>query len=293
MTLETDERERHQPPAATSVTVTIGTGFWRNFFKWATGIVLVFVLGFLLLTLNAAQLTASDTAHKVLRRAMASLTEIDALLEDGRSELVMRAEESPDEELRLAYYPIDVPISAQEAGQLSAPELRDVLLDRSADKVYGEGFSAFREEGREPSAEEIAVLSPPGAVRYTAGLLTEDNHHIMRTVTAVLIGLAAFLALLLVLLSRGYGRLTSLGVAILIAALPFLIVSLTIRFVLRLASEGESDYLTAQLFELGKDVAWLPIRNGIAFAALGVIFLTMGVTFSLLSSGRLSNVSWR
>jgi hypothetical protein len=114
-----------------------------------------------------------------------------------------------------------------------------------------------------------------------------------RTVTAVLTGVAAFLALLLVLLSRGYGRLTSLGVAVSIAALPFLIASLTLRFILRLASEGESDYLTAQLFELGKDVAWLPIRNGIAFAGLGVIFLTMGVTFSLLSSGRLRNMSWR
>ena len=80
MTQEPDERAGRGPPAATSVTVTIGTGFWRNFFKWAAGVALVFTLGFLLLFLNAAQLTGRDVAHKGLTRALASITEIDAVL---------------------------------------------------------------------------------------------------------------------------------------------------------------------------------------------------------------------
>lgn len=288
MTQEPDEREGRKPPAATSVTVTIGTGFWRNFFKWAAGVALVFTLGFLLLFLNAAQLTGRDVAHKGLTRALASITEVDALLADGRADLKAKAAESPDEELRLADYPIDVPLTSQQAQELSTPELRELLLSRSADKVYAEGVSAFREEGRGPSTHDIAILSPPGAVRYTVGLLTEDTHDAMRMTTVVLTGIAAFLALLLALLSRGYGRLTSVGIATLIASLPFLLVFVTVRFILRLASESEGDYLTAQLYALGKDVAWLPIRTGIAFAGLGVVFVVLGVTFSLLDSRRLS-----
>jgi hypothetical protein len=288
MTQEPDEREGRKPPAATSVTVTIGTGFWRNFFKWAAGVALVFTLGFLLLFLNAAQLTGRDVAHKGLTRALASITEVDALLADGRADLKAKAAESPDEELRLADYPIDVPLTSQQAQELSTPELRELLLSRSADKVYADGVSAFREEGRGPSTHDIAILSPPGAVRYTVGLLTEDTHDAMRMTTAVLTGIAAFLALLLALLSRGYGRLTSLGMATLIASLPFLLFFVTVRFILRLASESEGDYLTAQLYALGKDVAWLPIRTGIAFAGLGVVFVVLGVTFSLLDSRRLS-----
>ena len=288
MTQEPDEREGRKPPAATSVTVTIGTGFWRNFFKWAAGVALVFTLGFLLLFLNAAQLTGRDVAHKGLTRALASITEVDAVLADGRADLKAKAEESPDEELRLADYPIDVPLTSQQAQELSTAELRGLLLSRSADKVYAQGVSAFREEGRGPSTHDIAILSPPGAVRYTVGLLTEDTHDAMWMTTVVLTGIAAFLALLLALLSRGYGRLTSLGIATLIASLPFLLFFVTVRFILRLASESEGDYLTAQLYALGKDVAWLPIRTGIAFAVLGVVFVVMGVTFSLLDSRRLS-----
>ena len=288
MTQEPDEREGRKPPAATSVTVTIGTGFWRNFFKWAAGVALVFTLGFLLLFLNAAQLTGRDVAHKGLTRALASITEVDALLADGRADLKAKAEETPDEELRLADYPIDVPLTSQQAQELSTPELRELLLSRSADKVYAQGVSAFREEGRGPSTHDIAILSPPGAVRYTVGLLTEDTHDAMWMTTVVLTGIAAFLALLLALLSRGYGRLTSVGLATLIASLPFLLFFVTVRFILRLASESEGDYLTAQLYELGKDVAWLPIRTGIAFAVLGLVFLVMGVGFSLLEGRRLS-----
>jgi hypothetical protein len=284
MTQEPDEREGRKPPAATSVTVTIGTGFWRNFFKWAAGVALVFTLGFLLLFLNAAQLTGRDVAHKGLTRALASITEVDALLAD----LKARAAETPDGEVRLADYPIDVPLTSQQAQQLSTPELRELLLSRSADKVYAEGVSAFREEGRGPSTHDIAILSPPGAVRYTVGLLTEDTHDSMWVTTVALTGIAAFLALLLALLSRGYGRLTSVGIATLIASLPFLLFFVTVRFILRLASESEGDYLTAQLYALGKDVAWLPIRTGIAFAGLGVVFVVLGVTFSLLEGRRLS-----
>jgi hypothetical protein len=288
MTQEPDEKEGRKPPAATSVTVTIGTGFWRNFFKWAAGVALVFTLGFLLLFLNAAQLTGRDVAHKGLTRALASITEVDALLAEGQGDLKAKAEETPDEDLRLADYPIDVPLTSQQAQELSTPELRELLLSRSADKVYAEGVSAFREEGRGPSTHDIAILSPPGAVRYTVGLLTEDTHDAMWMTTAVLAGIAAFLALLLALLSRGYGRLTSLGMATLIASIPFLLFFVTVRFILRLASESEGDYLTAQLYALGKDVAWLPIRTGIAFAGLGVVFVVLGVTFSLLEGRRLS-----
>ncbi|HUS82234.1 MAG TPA: hypothetical protein VM013_03120 [Dehalococcoidia bacterium] len=271
-------------PAATSLTVTIGTGFWRVFFKWAVGLLLVSTLGVLLLSVDATQLTASGTAHKALRRTVASLTEIDALIEDRGQMVTTSAGSGGSASSVLIGFPIDVPLSEQEAQNLSTAELRDVILDRSADRLYTDGFSAFREGGR--GSVNVDILSPPGAVRYTAGLLTEDNHELMRVVLALVAGFAAILTVALVLLSRGYGRLTSVGAAVVAACLPPLLLSVTVRFILRMASEEESDYLTAQLYALGRDVAWLPIRNAITFACLGVVFLTMGVAFSLLSKKR-------
>jgi hypothetical protein len=283
-----DSEAPPQPPPAIPVVVTSRKGSWRGVFKWATGVTLTFVLGALLLSLTAAQLTAAGTAHKALRRTVASLTEIDGLLAQENPPLVAaNGDEATATQVRLARYPIDIPLSAHETQGLSTPELRDLVLDRSADEVYAKGFAAFRESTGEASSD-IQLLSPPGAVRYTAGLLTAHDHDVMRVVTAALVGVTAFLALLLLLFSKGYGRLTSIGAAVLVAALPFLILSVTIRFILRLASQEESDYMTAQLYAMGKDVAWLPIRNGIAFAGLGVVFLTLGVAFSLLADRRRS-----
>ena len=276
MTRPADELAASRPNG-TSITFTVGSGYWRGFFKWAAGILLVFVLGLLLVSLTAMQLTAEGTAHKVLRRTIASLTEIDGYVAGARQEFVTNGGGGEtDAEPSLTGYPIDIPLSAAEV-QLPEAELRDLVLDRSADEVYAEGFSAFKQIGLEST--DIEILSPPGAVRYSAGMLTADNHQIMRVTTFVL-------ALLLVVLSRGYGRLTGLGVAVLVASVPFLVVAMGARFVLRLVSEEENDYLTAQLFALGRDVAWLPIRHGIVFAAMGAVFLVMGVTFSLLSPKR-------
>jgi hypothetical protein len=255
------------------------------FFKWAVGLVFVATLGVLLLAVDATQLSAAGASHEILRRTVASLTEIDALMANP-DQMVTSAGGSADASAsRLQGFPIAIDLSAGESQNLSSNELRNVVLDRSADRLYAHGFSAFQAKDS-GGASDISVLSPPGAVRYSAGLLTKGNHDIMRIVLIAVAALAAVLAVALMALGRGYGRLTSLGVAVLAASLPLLLVSTVVRLVLRLAAARESDYLTAQLYALGRDVAWLPIRNAVAFACLGAIFAMMGVVFSLLSKNR-------
>jgi hypothetical protein len=270
--------------AATSFTVSIARSFWRSLFKWVSGFLLLVAVGALLVSINIFQLTSPGPAAGTLERALASLTEIDALLLEGEEDLRASAEQSPDGELRLEHYPIDVALSAGDVQRLSGSELRELMLSRSADNFYARGLSSFDERGSESSG--ISLLSAPGAVRYSVGLLTKDTHDIARTITIALFGAALLLTLLLVLLIKGYSRLTALGIILMAAALPYLLAAVGVRFVLKLASESESDYLTAQLYALGKDVAWLPIHTGIAFVLLGVVFATLGVAFGWLQSRR-------
>ncbi|MDI6857505.1 MAG: hypothetical protein QME71_04220 [Dehalococcoidia bacterium] len=272
-----------EPPAA-SFTVSVSRGFWRTLFTWGSGVILVAVMGALLLSVNILQITSPEPASETLHRALASLTEIDALLVESEDDLRAAAEESPEEELRLAHYPIDVPLSGEEVQRLSTGELREVILSRSADRFYERGLAAFEE--REAASGDISLLSAPGAVRYTVGLVTEDTYEIARVVTAALLGATLVLTLVLVLLSRGYGRLTALGVILMAAALPYLLLAVGVRFALKLASESEGDYLTAQLYSLGKDVIWLPIHTGIGFVLLGVVFATLGVAAGWLHGRR-------
>jgi hypothetical protein len=253
-------------------------GWRRHAPQVATALGLGMALLALLAALNLLQLTAPGPAHRALRRAVASLTEIDSLLAVQGAALRRQADASPDEPLSLPDYPLDVSLSAEEA-QRSAAEVRDLLLDRSAERVYQEGPAAFREEGQSGDAPQLSVQR---AVRTGLGFLTASNHDALRWTTLVLAVACGVLSGVLVLLTRGYGRLTTLGGAVAAASLFFLLLAVAVRVALGLAGWGTDDYITVQLVDLAKGAAWLPIRNGLALAALGLALLALGVMGSRL-----------
>src|SRR4030042_220761 len=82
---------------------------------------LVPALSALLVALSLFPLTAPGPAPRALRRAVASLTEIDSLLAVRGPGLREQAEASPDGAVSLTDYPLDVPLSPEEA-RLSTAE---------------------------------------------------------------------------------------------------------------------------------------------------------------------------
>lgn len=272
---------RGQEPTGPRFTVTIGRGFWRNLFKWAAGILLVLSLVALLVALGLAQLTGEGPAKRTLRRSVASLTEIDTLLDQGYEELQEEAREDGEEALRLKDFPVQVSLSAEEVLDLSRSELRGLLLDRSAERLYDDGMSAFREEGTDLSEEDIGFFSTQGAVRNSLGFLRDNVHNALQVAVASLVGVCLVLAVALALLARGFGRLASVGAAVSAAAIPFLVGAVAVRFALRLASEEGDEYLVRELLRIGEEIAWIPIRDSIAFTVMGVSLLVAGVALAL------------
>lgn len=270
-----------QEPTSPHFTVTIGRGFWRNSFKWATGILLVLSLLSLLVALGLAQLTAEGPAKRTLRRSVASLTEIDTLLDESYEELQQEAREDEEAALRLKDFPVQVSLSAEEVLELSRSELRELLLDRSAERLYDEGMSAFREEGADLGEEGMGFFSTQGAVWNSLGFLRDNVHEALRVVVASLVGICLVLVLALALLGRGFGRLASVGAALSAAAIPFLVGAVAIRFALRLVSDEGEEYLVRELTRIGEEIAWIPIRDSIAFTVLGMSFLVAGTVLAL------------
>jgi len=264
----------HQPAT------TAGLFGWRhNIPQAATALGLAMALLALLFALNLLQLTAPGPANRVLRRAVASLTEIDSLLAVHGATLRQQADASPDEPVSLLDYPLDVSLSAQEARRTPA-EVRDLLLGRSAEQVYQEGSAAFREEGQSGGGSR---LSAEGAVRTGLGLLTAGNHDALRLTTVVLAVLCGGLGGALVLLTRGYDRLVALGAVVAAASLAFLLLVAAARLALGLAALATDDYIADQLLDLAGEVAWAPARNGILLAGLGLALLALGLAGARLS----------
>lgn len=259
---------------------TAGLFGWRHHIpQAATALGLAMALLALFFALNLLQLTAPGPAHRILRRAVASLTEIDSLLAVHGPALRRQADADPDEPLSLPDYPLDVSLSPQEARQ-SPAEVRDLLLDRSAEEVYQGGSAAFREEGQPGSAP---LLSLRRAVGAGLGFLTAGNHDALRLTTLVLAVLCAALSGALVLLTRGYSRLTGLGAAVAVASLAFLLLAAAVRLALGLAGLATDDYITVELLDLAKETAWLPARNGVALGGLGLALLALGLAGERLS----------
>jgi hypothetical protein len=251
--------------------------------KWGSAAALFFAINALLLVLSLYQATAEGTAKHALRRAITALVEIDSLIARDYESLQERARSAaPGEELRLRDFPLEVSLTSEEVLDSTPADLRAILLDRSDDQLYDHGTAALRSDG----ASEPSRFSAAGLLDRWLDLLRGRNHD----VTAVLTGVAAVVCLALVLIlmstSRGFGRIAAVGAVTLAGAVPTVAVALLLRLNIRLASDGDTEYTQRELLEIGDALVWIPLRNGIAFAALGAALLLAGWAFAILTDRR-------
>ncbi len=247
----------------------------RTASPWLLGIFLALLLTGLFLTINAVQWTSAGTGQRLLRRAVAVLTDIDAILPRLQEELRQAAATADGDTVRVPDFPIPIDLPREEAATLGGEELRRLLLATSAQKAYEEGMEAFA--AADPAAQrDVELLSTAGAVDRGLGLINEDSHTRFLIAAGALAFFAALLAALLLMVVRSYARLVAAGAIITAAALPSLAAAVAIRFAFRTAQE-EADPFVNGLLDLGVDAMWVPIRNYIALAALGIALLALGV----------------
>ena len=248
--------------------------------QWVLGALLAVVLSGLFLAINAVQLTSQDSGQRVLRRAVAVTTDIDAILPEIEVKLRAAARDArPDSaELPVPDFPISVLLTPQEARRLEGDQLRERILEESARRLYEDGTSAWT-TGDPEGRQKIEAISTAGALDRGLGLITEETHNRILIATAVLGFLAAALAALLLMTVRSYGRLIALGAVTLVGALPSLAASIAMRFSFRTAEE-EADPFVRGLLNLGVETMWVPIRNYLALSALG--FAVLALTLVLI-----------
>ena len=263
--------------------LAFGTMLLRAALQWLSGILLALCLIALFLVANAYQLTEADTAQRILTRAVAAVTEIDALLPAIRSDLKETLESGDDPTVTVPLFPVPVELTREEAAAISTPELRSRLLDTAAERAYREGWSVFAL--RDPQAkQDIDPISPEGGVKRGLSFLSDNNHSALRIALFVLGGLSVLMGGLVLLSTKGLGRVTAIGACLLGAAVPSLVVAVGIRWGFRSGAEDQGDYLLVQLLSLGNDTAWLPLRNYTILCLLGLGIVMVGLTLVLLET---------
>jgi len=263
--------------------LAFGAMLLRAALQWLSGILLALFLMALFLVVNAYQLTEGDAAQRILTRAVATLTEIDILLPAIRADLAetIRSGDSPT--VTVPLFPVPVEMTREEATAISTPELRSRLLDTAAERAYHEGMSVFA-LGDPQAKQDIDPLSPEGGVKRGLGFLSDNTHSALRIAIWVMSGLTVVMGGLVLLSTKGMGRVTALGACLLGAAVPSLVVAVGVRWGFRSAAEDQDDYMLVQLLNLGNDAVWLPLRNYTILCLLGLGVVMVGLTLVLLET---------
>jgi hypothetical protein len=243
------------------------------------------VLAFTFMAFSLFQLTGDTTARPALRDALNALVEGDGVVARNYEDLVARAEASqPDDTLELRDYPISIPLSPEEVLASSQDDINATLLERGVDRLYDEGTDAFRDDGGDGAGRFTAA----GAAGSLLGFLTDDVHVMLGVLTLVLAGISVALAIALVAVCRGFGRMTACGAATIAASLPLLLVGLLAYVSARSEADAEDEYVRHELMLIAEDLAWLPVRNGLAFMLVGAALLISGAVCARLSDARRS-----
>ncbi len=246
---------------------------WPRSTKWLFGPLLVVDVFLLLVSLSLANVTAPGPAQRALAHSVAILTEVDAFLDAHYETLQVQAQQGAGTTIVLADFPLPVNFSADEIAGADRQQFRALLLARSGALLHDEGVAAFR-EGR---SNEIDSISPQGAVRAGLDLLRPTPHRVFVGLTIGLAAVGAILSIILALSTRGWGRLVALAASVLFAAIPFLVLAIALRFALRVAADGADDYATREFLQLGQELDWAPIRDGIIFTGGAGLALAIGV----------------
>jgi len=263
--------------------LAFGVMLLRAALQWLSGILLAACLMALFVVVNAYQLTDADTAQRILARAVATVTEIDALLPAIRADLTESLQASDSPTVTVPLFPVPVELTREEATAISTAELRSRLLNTAAERAYREGMSVFA-LGDPQAKQDIDPLSPEGGVKRGLGFLSDNNHSALRIAIWVFGGLSVVMGALVVLSTKGLGRVTALGACVLGAAVPSLVVAVGVRWGFRSSAEDQDDYLLSQLLSLGNDAVWLPLRNYTILCLLGLGIVVVGLTLVLLET---------
>lgn len=265
---------RYGRAAAYQEDAETNTAFWLRLLA----VLLALALIALLAGYTLAQATSRDSARRILGRAIPEITDFDHTLALHFDEL-QSAAGTPDAArgVTLPGYPIRAVLRPQEIVNRSPSEVRQTLLQRSADAVYDRGSSAFSANGRPVKLGSFSLLSPPWAFNTALGVLNPDVHAEALKVAKVALIAAVVLSLILLPLSRGYNQLVMYGMALFIAALPALAVSAVGWLAVQLIFGTSLDPLVNGTADLTRDVAWFIVLSYLVYAGLALAIVILGL----------------
>lgn len=258
------------------------TSFLRVASQWLVVLFLAITLGFFFLFATAFYVTSDGSAHRILRRGVAITTDIDAALPQLETELEAAAQSTEGDEVRVPNFPVPVDIPKADVSTIEPVDLRERILDQSAERLYEDGMSAWA-SGDPEASQSIDRVSTAGGLHRAFGLATEKWNTVFLIASVLFAFMSLILMVVLWLNLSPFLRVLALGAAVSAASIISLAGAVAVRFALRTAETG-ADPFEEQLIDLGVDTVWLFIRNYLILSMLGFALAGVASAFLWLES---------
>jgi len=210
---------------------------WRLDAKWAAGLLFILCAAAASITYSLHRISAQEPASGAAASVIDALAE-EMVDDELFAEQQAAAQASPEVEVQVNE--LTVPLTGEEISGLTREEMLEKASTRLADIIYfggveaGEAYFQDMEPKQEagPSADQPPADSEgDGLPLEPLGLFTQETHDGLRPfVLGLSLGAAALLAIL-VLLSRGFGRLGSPGLALVVGIGPAALALMVLRTV--------------------------------------------------------------
>lgn len=244
---------------------------WRIDAKWTCGVLLTVFLIPTLMVCSLYQATAREPAKKVVVPLIREVSGIDRVSEEAFEQLFKVAQLNPGEKFEIPGWLVKLSLLGRDIAGKTEEKLKNLVLKRTFDLVYEQGFEAPPESPPEVSMAAVVI-----------NFFSEANHQRLGSTLGWLFTICVILTIPLVLFSFRFGKLISVGVSLIFAALPASILSL----ILSKTGVGSENFLT-ELVEAVLPFIWgihlKALLVGLGFALVGVL---VGTIFWFLSEGR-------
>lgn len=231
----------------------------------------------LVLALSTKQVTSPAPAQRLISAGIAVTTDIDGVLAEDDAALKQLAQDSNTQAIAIPGYPLEVYLNRDEILNLSEPQLRDLVLARSAAQVYAQGLGAFDRTGH----QSIGRFSSQGMLELAVGQLSQGTHDRASLGTLLFALMTALVACGVLASYAGWTRVRVLGIATVVGALPGAMLFALIRF--GVGNIGGGDAFVQDLREIAGTVIDVPLRNFVIVTALGVLLTVASVVFGRIA----------
>lgn len=253
--------------------------------RWVVALAFFVALCALFASLQLFQVTSEGPSRQSLRRAIATVTEIDVLVERNYDEIQQRAATAREnEELTLRDFPVHVPLTRADVQGASPEQLRELLLTRASIVMYEEGSDALLDSTE--GSGGAGRFSAAGAVDTFLGFLTDSTHDRLALLTFALIPVCVGLAIALAASCRGYGRMMAVGAVMTLASAVLLASGALAWLTLQVAGGSDAEYVQREFLDIGAALAWIAVRNGMALLALAVVIFLAGTVLARWSDAQ-------